>query len=334
MRIEGNTFLIVGGASLSGSHIADKLLDAGAGLVRLFDNFSLGSPDAVAHLAAHPRVELVAGDMLRTSDLLDACDEVEGVFLVAAYLAGPIAARPGLGVEVNTTGVLNVLDAARARGVGRVVYSSSVGVYGNAVDIDSVDESSPMITDGLSSVMTVYSASKLLAEGLLRMYHEAHGLEFAALRYSSIYGPRQHTRSINALPIVEIYNSILRGDRPVIFGDGTDVHDYLYVEDLAEANVLAMASDVPATAVNVTSGDARSVNDIAHVLLQLTGSDLAVEHRRPEGKLRFTTSTHLHYDIGLAEKTFGWRPRHTLEDGLKAYVDWRRAADAAVAGPS
>lgn len=323
MKIEGGRFLIVGGASLSGSHIADKLLAAGAAEVRLFDNFALGSPDTIAHLADDPRIQVVAGDMLRLADLIEAADGIDGIFLVAAYLAGPIAARPAVGVEVNTTGVLNVLEAARARNVSRIVYSSSVGVYGNAVDIDNVDENLPLITAGLGSVMTVYSASKLLAEGLFRMYHEKYGQQFAALRYSSIYGPRQHTRSINALPIVEIYNRIIASERPVIFGDGNDVHDYLYVEDLADANVLAMQSDVPASAMNITSGQARSINDIAHTLLEITGSDLEIEYRQPEG-LRFTTSTKLNYDIRHAREVIGWTPAHTLEDGLRSYVQWRR----------
>lgn len=325
MQPEAGRFLIVGGAGPAGSHIADALLARGASLVRCFDNFSLGGGEAIGHLAHDARVERVRGDMLRLEHLLEAADGIDGVFLVAAYLAGPLAADLATGTEVNTRGVRNVLEACRLRGVRKLVYSSSVGVYGNAVDVDSITEDTPYIPTGVGAVMSIYSASKLMAEAMCRLYEERHGLPCIALRYSSIYGPRQHSHSINALPVVEIYDSLAAGKAPRIRGDGEDVHDYLYMTDLARANVMAMASDRSGLALNITSGRARSVNDIARELLRLTGSALVPVHTEVGDRLRFTTSNRLQYSIARAREVLGWQPEVTLEQGLAAYVAWRRA---------
>lgn len=327
MKIGQSRFLIVGGASPAGSHIVDLLLEQDASLVRCFDNFSLGSGSALAHLEGDPRVQIARGDMLRLENLLDVTDGINGVFIVAAYLAGPLAANLSTGIEVNTRGVQNVLDACRFKGVKRVVYSSSVGVYGNAVERDAINEETPYIPHGVGAVMSIYSASKLLAEGLCRLYEERHGIQYAALRYSSIYGPRQHSHSINALPVVEIYDDIVAGRAPRIRGDGEEVHDYLYMADLARANVMAMASDRSGDAVTIASGRSRSINDIARALLQITGSSLVPVHAEDTARLRFTTSRRLNYSIARAKDVFGWEPQVTFEQGLARYVDWRSGAD-------
>jgi UDP-glucose 4-epimerase len=323
MKIEGGRFLIVGGASLSGSHIADSLLASGASLVRCFDNFSLGSPDSLQHMANDKRAQVIRGDMLRLTEVIDATDGIDGVFLVAAYLAGPIAADLAAGLDVNTRGVFNVLEACRINGVKRLVHSSSVGVYGNAAHLHSITEDTPYMPNGVGAAMSIYSASKILGEALCRFYAERFGLQFAALRYSSVYGPRQHSHSINALPIVEICESLLAGKPPIIYGDGEEVHDYLYVGDLARANLLAMQSDRTGEAVTIASGKARSINDIANALRAITKSTLKPEHRDPGSRLSFTVSRKLNYSVQKANEVFDWRPEVSLEEGLARFVAWR-----------
>ena len=323
VAIANGRFVIVGGASLDGSHISDKLLAGGAALVTLFDNFSLASESAIAHLHGDDRVSLFRGDMLRLEALVEASEDADGVFLVAAYLAGPLAADVQLGLDVNIHGVRNVLEACRLRHVSRIVFSSSVGVYGNATHLDLIDEATPLMTEGMGSIMLLYSASKVIGEGLCRLYHERYGLEWAGLRYSSIYGPRQHTHSINALPVVETYDSISAGRRPIIYGNGEDVHDYIYVGDLATANIKAMEASAIGPA-SVVSGQARSVNDIARIMRETLGSDLTPEYRTPEGKLAFTKSKQLHYSNARAHELWGWKPEVRLEEGIARYVEWRQ----------
>lgn len=324
MQLQGGRFLIIGGASPASSHIADALLSQGASLVRCFDNFSLGSGAALIHLRGNERVEIVRGDMLRLENVIEAADGIDGVFLVAAYLAGPLASDLPVGIEVNTRGVQNVLDACRFNGIKRMVYSSSVGVYGNAVNFDPITEETPYVPQGVAAVMSIYSASKMLAEGLCRLYEERHGIHYMALRYSSIYGPRQHSHSINALPVVEIYDSIVAGRAPRIRGDGEEVHDYLYMVDLARANAMAMASDKSGHAITVASGRAWSVNDIARELLTITGSNLVPFHEEEGNRLRFTTSNKLRYSIEKAKELLGWEPEVMLGEGLAEYVQWRK----------
>jgi UDP-glucose 4-epimerase len=323
VEIAGQRFLIIGGASLSGSHIADKLVLGGAAHVVLFDNFSLASRHAIAHFESDDRVSVFLGDMLRLETLIEAMQGIDGVFLVAAFLAGPLAADLRQGLDVNIHGVRNVLEACRLCGVKRIVFSSSVGMYGNAGHLDSIDESTPLMTDGMGSIMAIYSASKLIGESLCRLYFERYGLEWAALRYSSIYGPRQHSHSINALPIIEIYEDLVAGKRPIIYGDGEDVHDYVYVGDLAMANVKAMRAS-GCGAASVVSGESRSINEIAHIIGNALQSELRPEYRNPENRLAFTKSKRLRYSRAKAKELWSWEPEVRLEEGISRYVEWRQ----------
>lgn len=322
VEIAGGRFLIVGGASYSGSHITDQLLAAGAAHVVLFDNNSLNSSYAIEHLVGNPAVSVFKGDMLRLESLMEAADGVDGIFAVAAYLAGPMAADMRQGLDVNIHGIRNVLETCRLRKIPRLVYSSSVGVYGNATQLDRIEENTPLITDGMGSVMTIYSATKVIGENLCRFYGDTYGIEWAALRYSSIYGPRQHGHSINALPVVTSYEALSQGQRPVIYGDGDDVHDYIYVGDLAAANLKAMAAS-GSGAATVVSGRARSVNDIVRIMSARLGVPFDPEYRNPEGRLAFTKSTHLQYVRDRARDMWGWEPLVELEEGIDRYVEWR-----------
>ena len=335
MKIRDHRFLIVGGASLVGSHIADQLLAAGAAHVTLLDNYALGSPASVEHLLDHPRATVVKGDVLRMNEMIEAAHDMDGVFQVAAFLAGPIAANHWVGLDVNVRGVQNVLEACRIQGVKKVIYSSTVGIYGNAGKLPLIDEETPFMIDGVSPTMMLYSTSKLLGEQLCRFYAERHGLEFLSLRYSSVYGDRQHTHSINALHIVEMYRDILSGRPPVVIGDGTEVHDYVFVDDVARANLLAMESDTTGECMTIATGQARSLNDVAKILLEIEGSSLQPDYRESSGRLAFTSSAHLNYSRAKAERVIGWVPQVFLKDGIEKFARWyRKSADEASAKAS
>src|SRR5262245_11229986 len=276
--VKGKAYLITGGASLIGSHLADALLAAGAAEVRLLDNFALGTPDTIAHLQAEPRVKLVRGDVLRLSEVLDASQGVDGVFALAGFLTIPMLQNPALGVQVNTVGLLNTLEATRFAKVRRVVFSSSVAAYGNA-EADVLEEDTATVTATLSPVSAVYGVSKLLGESLCRLYAQKYGVEFNALRFSSVYGERQHARAVNANFIAETYERVRKGQPPVVIGDGKEVHDYIYVTDIAAGCAAAMTSDRHGLVMNLATAVDSTLTEVVQAVLRVCGSALTPEYR-------------------------------------------------------
>lgn len=330
MELRDRRFLITGGCSLIGSHLAETLLGAGAAGVVLFDNYSLGSPATVAHLVSDRRVRLVRGDVLQLAEVLEALEGAAGVFATAAFLTLPLAQNPWVGLDVNVRGLHTVLEACRWRGVKKVVFSSSVAVYGNAL-AGVVREDTPFQGAGLQPAAALYATSKLIGEHLCGLYQERHGLDYVVLRYSTVYGERQHYRGVNALYLVEAYDRIRRGERPVIPGDGREVHDYVYVGDVARANLLAMRSDLSGERFTIATGVATSLTEVVRLLLRLTGSDLTPEYRSDPGRVRSAGSTELKFSREKAAALLGWSPQVSIEEGVRRLIAWREASAAGAA---
>jgi UDP-glucose 4-epimerase len=324
MEIAGKTFVITGGVSLIGSHITERLLEKGAGRVVLFDNYSLSSPETVKDLLRDPRIKLVRGDILRTHELYDACANADGLFSVAAFLTLPLAENPGLGLAVNVQGQANVLEACRYQGVKRVIFSSSTAVYGEPI-AGTMDEATPHNLAPFQPAAALYSASKIIGENLCRLYHQKHDISSLSLRYATVYGERQHYRGVNALYIMENYDRIVRGERPVIPDDGREVHDYIHVADVARANVMAMASEASGESLNVATGVATTLNDVVATLSRIMGSDLAPEYRTPASAVRASVGTHLSFSREKIKRVLGWEPQVSLEEGIGRLVRWREA---------
>jgi UDP-glucose 4-epimerase len=181
--ISGAKFVVLGGASQVGSTIGEQLLGAGAREVVLLDNLRLGSAATFEPLLADARCRFVRGDMLRLNELVDAMEGADGVFQVAAYMASSIGQDPWAGMDVNIRGIQNALEACRYQRVKKIVLSSSVGVYGAPED-DPTDEDSPLRWQALPPSMTLYCASKVVAEGLAQLHRQRYGLDFVALRYT------------------------------------------------------------------------------------------------------------------------------------------------------
>jgi len=327
MKIEGGKFVITGGVSLIGSHITEQLLAAGAREIVLFDNFSLGSPDTIPDLLKEPRVSLVRGDILRINELYDAFDGADGVFATAAFLTLPLSLNPVLGVTVNIQGHLNICEAGRYSGVGKIVFSSSIAAYGEP-GTGLTDEVAPFDWSKHQPGGALYGASKIVGENLGRLYHDRYGLKSISLRYASVYGERQHYRAVNALYIVETYDKIRRGERPVIPDDGSEVHDYIHVADIARANLMAMESDVSRESFNVATGTSTSLNRLVEIVQEIMGSDLKPEYKTPEGKIRATTSSTLNLSIEKIERMLGWRPEISIEEGIERVIRWRQEQEA------
>lgn len=324
MKIENGTFMITGGVSLVGSHITEQLLELGAKKIILFDNYSLGTPDLIADILKDSRVKLVRGDIMRTNELYDNLEGVDGVFMVAAFLTLPLSQNPPLGLSVNVQGQINVLEACRYRGVKRVVLSSSIATYGDP-QAEVIDEAHPFDWQSLPPAGVLYGASKIIGENLLRLYSQRHGIGTVSLRYSSIYGERQHYRGVNALYIIQTYDSILRGERPAIPDDGSEVHDYIHAGDVAQANLMAMTSDVSGESFNVCTGKATSLNELVDIVLKITGSDLKSEYRTDPDAVRVTTSDRLNLSRDKIKEKIGWEPAVDLEEGVRRLIKWREA---------
>ena len=317
-------YLITGGASLIGSHIADQLLADGAREVRLLDNYSLGTPAAIAHLNEEPRVRRIRGDVLRLPDLLEAASEAEGVFALAGYLTLPMAQDPLAGVSVNTLGMVNTLEACRFQRVRRVVFSSSVAVYGTPAEYPITEEAG-YVSAGLQPPSQLYGASKLMGEALCARYARSFGLEFNALRFASVYGERQHARAVNAVFVAQVCDQVRRGEAPVIAGDGSEVHDYVYVTDVARACVLAMHSVSHGRALNVATGIDTTGTRVAEIALQLCGRpDLKPQYREDHRAVRSAAGTRLGFSREKAAHEIGWEPRIGVEEGMRRLIEWQR----------
>ena len=324
MNIAGGRFVITGGASLIGTHVADELLAQGARQVVLLDNFALGTPETARHLLGDERVKLVRGDILRINELYDAFDGADGVFAIAGFLTLPLTQNPPLGLAVNVDGQVNVFEACRYRGVKKVVFSSSIAAYGEPGE-GLIDEESPSNLASFQPGAVLYACSKLIGEALCKLYAAKHGVQAIALRYSTVYGERQHYRGVNALYIVENYDRIMRGERPALPGDGSEVHDYIHVADVARANVMAMASEVSGEVFNVVTGEQTTVRRIVEILLEITGSRLEPQFASAGGAVKSTSGSVLDLSRAKIEKMLGWRPEVGIEAGLHRLIDWRKS---------
>jgi UDP-glucose 4-epimerase len=327
--VKNQAFLITGGASLIGSHIADQLLAAGAARVRLFDNFSLGSHDNIAHLQGDARVELIKGDVLRPEEVDAACKGVKGVFALAGFLTLPMAANPALGLSVNVLGLVHTLDACRQNGVQRAILASSVSAYGNST-ADQITEETPYTAHGLPAPSQMYGTSKLMGEALCAQYARAHGLQFNALRFSSVYGERQHVRAVNALFIAQTLQRVLKGERPVIIGDGTEVHDYIYVTDVARACLMAMTSESCNHVLNIATGVDTSLTQVVDLVLkEAAAGKLEPEYQADTRAVRSSSVAHLNFSRDKAAREIGWTPLIGVEEGIRRYIAWHRTHTAA-----
>jgi UDP-glucose 4-epimerase len=328
MDIAEGKFVITGGASLIGSHVAEQLLTAGAREVVLLDNYSLGSPDTVKSLLGNPRVKLVRGDILRINELYDAFEGADGVFAIAGFLTLPLSQNPTLGLAVNVEGQVNIFEACRYRNVKKVVFSSSVAAYGEPPP-GLIDEGAPANIATFQPATAMYACTKLIGENLCKLYSSRHGISAIALRYATVYGERQHYRGINALYIMENYDRIARGEPPVIPDDGSEVHDYIHVVDVARANVMAMASNTSGEVFNVATGVSTSLNRIVELLIQITGTKLKPTFKSASEQVRGSVAQEINFSIAKIEKLLGWKPEVSIEEGIRRLIKWRESERSA-----
>ena len=270
--------LITGGAGLVGSHIADQLIDLGVGEIIVFDNFVRGRNENLAYARSRGKVSVIEGDLRDRKLLADTMQGVDLVFHQAAIRITQCAEEPRLALEVLVEGTFNVLEAAVKAGVKKVIAASSASIYGLAEDFPTSEDHHPY------NNRTLYGAAKAFDEGLLRSFNDMYGLDYVALRYFNVYGPRMDIYGAYTEVLIRWMERIAAGQPPLIFGDGRQTMDFIDVEDIARANILAAQSDVTDEVFNIASGVETSLNDLADELLKVMDSDLRPEFG-PERKV-------------------------------------------------
>ncbi|MFZ3453868.1 NAD-dependent epimerase/dehydratase family protein [Arthrobacter sp. 7Tela_A1] len=311
--LQGAAALVTGGAGTIGSAIVDQLLAAGAGEVRVLDNLVRGRRANLADALEDPRVSLYEGD-IRNRDLVhDLTAGADLVFHQAAIRITQCAEDPRLALEVLADGTFNVLEAAAAHNVGRVVAASSASVYGLAEQFPTPE------THHLHSNDTFYGAAKAFNEGMLRSFQAMYGLRYTGLRYFNVYGPRMDVHGVYTEVLVRWMERIADGKPPLIFGSGSQTMDFVYTTDIARANVLAAQQSVPGAIYNVASGTETSLLQLARQLLEVMHSDLDVEFG-PEREVNGVSRRLA--DTTAAQAELGFTAEVPLAKGLAELVEW------------
>jgi UDP-glucose 4-epimerase len=300
---------VTGGAGFIGSHLVDSLVQDGA-VVRVLDDLSTGREE---NLAAHrPSLQLVRGSITSPSDVLRACEGVEVIYHLAALpsvqksVEDPLASH-----EICATGTLRLLDAARRQGVRRVVYAASSSAYGDvAKPVQREDD--PL------RPLSPYAAAKLAGEHYCECFFKSYGLETVRLRFFNIFGPRQDARSPYSGVIALFVAALAEGRRPIIYGDGLQTRDFVYVSNAVQA--LRQAATVPGVAgqvYNIGTGTRQDLLHLVATLNRLMGTDLQPEHRAPRvGDIR-----HSQADITRARQDLGYDPQVDLTEGLRRMLE-------------
>jgi UDP-glucose 4-epimerase len=311
-----NRILITGGAGLIGSHIADQLVRESNPEIIIFDNFVRGRRENLSWAMANGRLQLVEGDIRDPKLLHEVMQGVDLVFHQAAMRITQCAEEPRLALEVLADGTFNVLEAAVAAKVKKVVAASSASIYGLAEEFPTTEKHHPY------NNRILYGAAKVFNEGLLRSFHEMYGLNYVALRYFNVYGPRMDIYGAYTEVLIRWMERIAAGQPPLILGDGNQTMDFVYVEDIARANILAAIASVTDEVFNVASGVETSLKDLANSLLRVMGSNLKPEYG-PARKMHAVPRRLA--DTSRARQLLGFEAQISLEDGLRRLVVWWQA---------
>ena len=304
-------YLVTGGAGFIGSHIVESLIRNGS-KVRVLDNLSTGNYENLKNVSAE--IEFVEGDIRDSSQCVNAAKDCDGIFHEAALVSVVDSIeRPRENHDINITGTMNVLEAARIQGCKRIVFASSAAIYGNN---PALPKNETMLPEPLSP----YGAAKIAGEHLLQAYAEQYGINCVALRYFNVYGPRQDPNSMYSGVISKFVDCAKNKTTPIIFGDGKQTRDFIYVDDIVQANLKAMtvSTKMPFLRCNIGTEIATSLLDVVEALrhISATLAQPLFEPERP-GDIRHSTA-----DITSARDQLGFQPQKTdLKTNLGCILD-------------
>jgi len=316
VKLDGKKILVTGGAGFVGSHIIDLLIDEGCAEIVAIDNMVRGRPENLADALARGPVRLVEGD-IRDRRLMDGLVEnADVVFHQAALRITQCAEEPRPALEVMVDATFDLLELCVKHRVEKVVAASSASIYGMADLFPTTESHHPY------NNRTLYGAAKVFNEGVLRSFHEMYGLDYVALRYFNVYGLRMDIHGVYTEVLIRWMERIAAGEPPLIFGAGDQTMDFVYIRDVARANILAAKADVTDEVFNVASSTETSLNQLADALLQVMGSNPRPEHR-PERKVNPVQRRLA--DTEKAHRMLGFQATVPLEEGLKELVMWWQA---------
>ena len=318
--IVNKKILVTGGAGFIGSNLCEELLKSNNKVVCL-DNFSTGKKENIEHLVSNPNFNLIEGDIRELSDCHTACKEVDFILHQAALGSVPRSIKDPITTnDVNVGGFLNMLIAARDAKVKRFVYAASSSTYGDS-------ESMPKVEDKIGKPLSPYAITKYVNELYADVFSKTYGIETIGLRYFNVFGRKQDPNGAYAAVIPKFVSQLMKGESPVINGDGKYSRDFTYIDNVIQANMRSLTienSDALNTVYNVAFGDRNTLNDLMNYLKEYLSefnpkiSDVEVIH----GPNRVGDIPHSHASIDKAKKLLNYNPQYSLKKGLKEAVEW------------
>ena len=306
-------FLVTGGAGFIGSNLCEAITGLGY-KVRCFDNFSTGKRENILHLLDYPKFELIEGDIRDYDACVEICKDVDFVLHQAALVSVPESIeKPKLYAEVNITGTLNMMEAARQVGVKKFVYASSSAVYGDEPTL-------PKVEGKEGDLLSPYALNKKTNEGHGKMYTELHDLDTYGLRYFNVFGKRQDPNGTYAAVIPKFISQLLNEKQPTIYGDGKQSRDFTYIENVVEANLRAChaSKEVAGQVFNIASGESKALLDIYEHLCNKLGKNIEpIFEEERKGDIKHSSA-----DISKARELLGYTPKGSLASGLDEAIKW------------
>jgi UDP-glucose 4-epimerase len=323
MEIKNSKILVIGGAGFIGSFVVEELLKHPVAEVVVYDNFTRGKKEYLNNALKDPRCSIFShGGDIRDIDILDAAMKGKDyVICLAAMWLLHCKDYPRTAFEVNIAGTFNVLEACVKNNIKKLVWSSSASVYGDAVEI-------PMTEAHPYNNKNFYGATKIAGEAMCTAYNDRYGLQVIGLRYMNVYGPHQDQTAAYTGVIPIMLNKIDANEQPVINGDGSQAYDFIYVEDVARANVCALTSDVAFGFYNVGTEVQTSIKELCDTILRLKNSHLVVQYKPYSADdARALVQNRIGSRV-KAENELGFKYQFELEEGLLKLIDWRKSGNA------
>jgi len=316
MNLEGKRVLVTGGAGFIGSHVIDLLLDEGCSEVVAIDNMERGRPENLAQAMTSGRVRLIEADIRDRALMEELVSNSDLVFHEAALRITQCAEDPRLAMQVMVDATFDLLELCVKHNVEKVVAASSASIYGMAEQFPTTEFHHPY------NNWTFYGAAKVFNEGLLRSFHHMYGLNYAALRFFNVYGPRMDIHGVYTEVLIRWMERIAAGQTPVIFGDGHQTMDFVYIEDVARANVLAAKADVTDEVFNVACGTETSLRQLAEMLSRVMGGSSELEYQLAR---KVNPVQRRLADTEKARRLIGFEASVPLDEGLERLVTWWKA---------